>query len=65
MDQDGWMDGWMNGWMDGWMDGWINGRLRSALFWDITPPRVVIVYQRFGTDALSRNVSKQLPHDAA
>jgi hypothetical protein len=57
--------------------------MRSALFWDITRRRVVIVYRRFGTtcrshafllglltredetDTLSRNVSKQLPYDAA
>ena len=57
---------------------------RSALFWDITRRRVVIVYRRFGityrsftgqeseflpredgTDTLSRNVGKQLSHDAA
>ena len=57
--------------------------MRSALFWDITRRRVVIVYRRFGTaykfhfqgsrvlnledgtDTLSRNVGKQLRHDAA
>jgi hypothetical protein len=78
--------------------------MRSALFWDITRRRVVIVYRRFGTTyrthlhgsrvrvgnnylttprnsrkgvllelltredgthTLSRNVGKQLPHDAA
>jgi hypothetical protein len=54
--------------------------MRSALFWDITRRRVVIIYQRFGTtyrshlhgsrvrvgtNTLSRNVGKQLPHDAA
>jgi hypothetical protein len=65
--------------------------IRSALFWDITRRRVVIVYRRFGTtyrshfqgsrvlekillrlltledgtDTLSRNVGKQLTHDAA
>jgi hypothetical protein len=54
--------------------------LRSALFWDIMRRRVVIVYRRFGTrvrvgklglltredgtDTLSGNVGKQLPHDA-
>jgi hypothetical protein len=67
--------------------------MTSALFWDITQRRVVILYRRFGTtyrsnlkgssyhevmksfldfltredgtDMLSRNVGKQLPHDAA
>jgi hypothetical protein len=46
--------------------------IRSALFWDITRRRVVIVYRRFGlltredgTDTLSRKVGEQLPHDAA
>jgi hypothetical protein len=62
-------------------------KLKSALFWDITQRRVVIVYRRApshiestsrrrlsfllgsltledGTDTLSRNVGKQLPHDA-
>jgi hypothetical protein len=50
--------------------------MRSALFWDITRRRVVIVAgflsfllglltREDGTDALSRNVGKQLPHDAA
>ena len=46
----------------------------SALFWNITLRRVVSVYRRFGTtdrsledgtDTLSRNVCKQLRHDAA
>jgi hypothetical protein len=55
--------------------------LISALFWNITQRRVIVVYRRFGTtyrshlhglltredgtDTLSRNVGKQLPHDAA
>jgi hypothetical protein len=39
--------------------------MKSALFWDITRRRVVTVYRRLGTDTLSRNVGKQLPHDAA
>jgi hypothetical protein len=48
--------------------------VRSALFWDITRHVVVTVYRRFGTkyqshihgtDTLSRNVGKQLQHDAA
>jgi hypothetical protein len=40
--------------------------IRSALFWDITRRRVVIVYRSFflaledGTNTLSRNVGKQL-----
>jgi hypothetical protein len=54
--------------------------MTSALFWDITRRRVVIVYRRFGTtyrshrlglltlevgiDTLSRNFGKKLPHDA-
>jgi hypothetical protein len=54
--------------------------MRPVLFWDITRRRVVIVHRRFGTmyrshllglltledetDTLSRNVGKQLPHDA-
>ena len=44
---------------------------RSALFWDITRRRVVIVFllgllaREDGTDTLSRNVGKQLPYDAA
>jgi hypothetical protein len=58
---------------------------KSALFWDITRCRVVIVYRRFGpifngqksksfllrlltledgSNTSSRNVGKQLPHDA-
>jgi hypothetical protein len=39
--------------------------LKSAVFWGITQRRVVIVYRRFGTDTLSQNIGKQLPHDAA
>jgi hypothetical protein len=51
--------------------------MRSALFWDVTQRRVVILYRRFGpifkgqevqedgTDTLSRNVGKGLPLDAA
>jgi hypothetical protein len=42
--------------------------MRSALFWDITRRRVVIVYRRFGTTyrshTFSQNVVKQLPYDA-
>jgi hypothetical protein len=54
--------------------------MRSALFWDITRRHVVIIYRRSvttyrshlqgsrvredGTDTLSMNVGKQLPHDA-
>ena len=54
--------------------------IRSALFWDITQSRVVILYRRFGgqpigpifkrqkfqelTDTLSRNVGKRLTLDA-
>jgi hypothetical protein len=51
--------------------------MRSTLFWDITWHHVVIVYQCFGTmyrlvglltledgtDTLSQNIGKQLPHD--
>jgi hypothetical protein len=44
--------------------------VRCALFWVITRRLVVIVYFGLltledGTDTLSRNVGKQLPHDAA
>jgi hypothetical protein len=46
--------------------------MRSALFWDITRRRVVTtdvsgqrVKSEVGTDTLSRNVGKQLPHNAA
>ena len=54
--------------------------MKSAVFWDITRRRVVIAYRRFGTkvsvplglltredgtDTLSRNVGKKLPHDVA
>jgi hypothetical protein len=53
--------------------------MKSAVFWGITRRRVVIVYQRFGTkliltttfdredgtNTLSRNVGKQLAHEAA
>jgi hypothetical protein len=43
--------------------------MKSVVFWVITRRRVVIIYRRFGTredgtDTLSRNVGKQLPHDA-
>jgi hypothetical protein len=37
----------------------------SAVFWDTTRCRVVIVYRRFGKTYRSRNVGKQLTHDAA
>jgi hypothetical protein len=49
-------------------------QLKSMDFWVITRRRVVIFYRRFGlglltredgTDTLSRNIGKQLPHDAA
>jgi hypothetical protein len=51
--------------------------MRYALFWDITRRRVLftdvsgqsicLIFkgQEYGTDTLSRNVGKQLPHDAA
>jgi hypothetical protein len=42
--------------------------MKSALFWDITQRRVVIVYRRFGTTYRSHlhgsRVGKQLPNDA-
>jgi hypothetical protein len=45
--------------------------IKSVVFWVITQRRVVIVYRlglltrEDGTDTLSRNVGKHLPHDAA
>jgi hypothetical protein len=44
--------------------------MKSAVFWGITGRRVVIVplgllTREDGTDTLSRNVGKQLQHDAA
>jgi hypothetical protein len=39
--------------------------MRSALFWNITQRRVVILYRRFGTDRLSRNIGTELPLFAA
>jgi hypothetical protein len=39
--------------------------MKSVVFWVITRRRVVIVVIKVdGTDTLSRNVGKQLPHDA-
>jgi hypothetical protein len=41
--------------------------MKSAVFWGITRRRVGIglLTREDGTDTLSRNVGKQLPHDAA
>jgi hypothetical protein len=41
--------------------------MKSAVFWGITRRRVVnkrLLTREDGTDTLSRNVGKQLPHDA-
>jgi hypothetical protein len=50
------------------MDLWLKlkHRLISALFWDNTRRRVVgLLTREDGTDMLSRNVGKELPHDVA
>jgi len=39
--------------------------MTTALFWFITQRVVIITCRRFGTDRLSRNVSKELPLLAA
>jgi len=39
-------------------------KLESFALLDITQRIVVIPYRRFGTDMLSRNVSKELPPNA-